>query len=148
MPKKDGTLTKRERRGVVKLLTKGRELMNDKGRHWLRRRLKERINWSVGSKETPEYGYCAIGSLNAAGGFKQTYGSARFAGGRTTVFNDPVLDEAKFVLAEAIAGYRPGGIEEAESIIVRFNDSSTTTWGDVSRKFRTAARRAEKAVEG
>lgn len=147
MPKKDGTLTKRERRGVVKLLTKGRELMNDKGRHWIRNRLKERINWNVGSKETPEYGYCAIGSLNAAGGFQQSYGSARFAGDRSRVISDPVLNEAKFVLAETIAGYRPGTLEEAESIIIRFNDKGAK-WGDVSRKFRAAARRAEKAVEG
>lgn len=125
-------MNKRDKRKVMRALIKARELMNNRGRHWTKRNLKQH--------EKGEPVFCALGGLNEVTTGRQGYS---YLGPR---YEDPILDEAKLVLAETISGRRPRSVVTAETIIFQFNDHVNTKWGDVSRKFRTAARRIEKEL--
>lgn len=148
-------MRKRDYKKVAKLIKDAKDLMNNKGEHWIKGSMRH------------NHSFCSVGGLRYA------------ATKRVTRSKDPILMEAHIVLAETITGkkrpkelppapkqykspysylnhdphkqYRKkkNGLLEyqfdwAESKIIGFNDLHTTTWTKVARKFQTAARRAEK----
>jgi hypothetical protein len=90
---------------VADVLLKARDLMNNRGKHWIKGQMKKRLS-------NGEYGYCSMGAIEAATQSKALQRRAYLALRNVT---DPTG-------------------------VAFFNDFHTTTWGDVSRAFRKAAK--------
>jgi hypothetical protein len=106
---------------VAKCLLDARELMNNGGKHWTRGAFKRRL-------DKDEYAYCSIGAIRAV----------------TTSKDQKIRNEAYRQLATMIyAGPETRNVRVAQGRIVQWNDMKAT-WGDVSRTFRQAAKRAAK----
>lgn len=104
---------------VAKVLLNARELMNNRGKHW--------IKWEFRRKnKNGELCYCSIGAIRAAAPGDK---------------NKRLRAAAFRALAQLIdPNYADGTKTAAQSVIMSFNDSDSTKWGDVSKLFRKAAR--------
>jgi hypothetical protein len=146
-------MDKDTRKAVAKGLRAARDKMNHGGRHWIKGALRRRMiqndvsNYAVGDNPAwGEVGYCSIGGINAVSGRAQS-----------AVVTSKLRGPMKKALASAIIRDNGGNfqgftlrddldggitVEQAESVIIRFNDHAMTKWDDVKRVFTDAAKRA------
>jgi hypothetical protein len=126
-------------RAAARLLRKARDLMNNRGSHWTQCEL-------VIENDDGENAFCALGGIAAA---LQGPDGPIFSNRTKTLSKDgkdlpPRARLAVMALAEAIDGEACESFQEAQSVVVSFNDANTTKWGHVARKFRVAAMRLER----
>lgn len=139
------------------ILKRARQAMNDGGEHWIKGTLQDNT-MSKDGKHT--FRYCSMGGLLHAREAERkpdrepdwlsNLGTYEIAN------NDQDLAAAMVTLAEVIqeslidtSKWRDEGwdseayymVSHAEGVIVNFNDAESTTWRQVSHKFRTAENR-------
>lgn len=150
MRRKQKTMSKTRALAVARLLSNARELMNDGGKHWIKGRL-EQASWLGAS-------YCAMGGLGKAATNGPVYDAVRIAQMKQYKKVAPILRDATILLAEVIEGKTVIGkdydgqedpvLEEAQDIVIAFNDGRHTDWTIMSRKFKVAERRARMIANG
>lgn len=109
---------------VGKLLMAARELMNDKGRHWIRGAIKAKING--------EMCYCSLGAL---------FEARRSAGASNEILNAAQVQLAEIVRPDMINPFSTELIGPRLTITT-WNDTRASGWEEVDEKFRAAAMRA------
>ena len=125
---------------LAEFTKRSRELMNDGGDHWMKGEYKEYDDYNT-------LRFCAVGAVREV-----FFDDAEGYGVDTT---DPKYARVIQALADAVreelkvGRYKPiesarvqalsfHSTEQAESVVITFNDYDTTTWADVERVFKRA----------
>lgn len=128
---------------AIEILNEAREKMNDKGRHWIKGRFR-------GKNKKGEDSFCSIGALRSVSRKTKARKVATIA---LAELIDPKRMEARREVLENFHGKKEGReiesalYNEAESIIIRYNDGYRTRWSGVSSKFKKAAKTLEKELK-
>lgn len=107
---------------VAQLLDDARELMNDKGAHWVKGRLRET------DRKTKEVSFCSVGAI-----YHLTRGEDR----RKKALRKAALAELSESIRHATYGW-------SGSMIMGWNDAPNRTWSQVSSKFTSTAKKLRK----
>ena len=112
---------------IADALLAARDLMNDKGAHWIKGTLRKTVRRKTDGEWTKETSFCSIGAINEI-----TKGN-------------PALRKATVAALAGTVPKTPWAPTEPKSRIINWNDSGARKWGEISRAFRRAARQALKS---
>lgn len=120
---------------VAKLLLDARKLMNGKGKHWIKGRLRQ-------NKKGIGTCYCSVGAIRAAapGDGNKRLRAAAYKALALDVSNDPYHRSY----------YNPEFDEygtRGRDVIIVWNDGITRTWEQIDARFRSVADKIKKGAK-
>lgn len=154
---------------IAAALRDAKDLMNDKGAHWVRHDLRSPILVEDGVVLSSDYAYCALGAIYKVTGvdldkihYYDTYDGNSYKDGEEA-YEAPFEGDADFRRAVIDALYHeiiasgfeppdyklmsPTGYDKVVWSITNWNDRGERTWEDVASMFESAASSVEDKEE-